>query len=346
MRELERSLTLLLAIAVLLVFWTQQRYPALLHKLDAGTAIRVSGTLSYDALLKTDASMTAVSRIARTTVNWLYTNRYGMYFAVPFGAALMTLLAGSATPRRFSSAASNVLCGAVAGAPLGVCTNCATPVAQSMLVGGASTRMTLAAMISSPSFNPVVVAMAFVLFPFALAMLRMLVPLALLVTLPLIVPESKAAARLGMQMPEQVLPVATRLRRLLLLYGRNVLRLLLLTAPWMLLAAVAGAIGAELIPRYGTHLPVSAWGVALVALLGTLLPVPMALDVSLAYVLFHAGVPVAYVAALLCTLGPVSIYSLSALARQLGRGVSLRLAGLTAGLGFCAGLVMLYGRFN
>jgi hypothetical protein len=71
----------------------------------------------------------------------------------------------------------------------------------------------------------------------------------------------------------------------------------------------------------------------------------MALDVALAYLLYHAGVPTPYVAALLCTLGPVSIYSLSAMGQQLGRGTGLRLAGATATLGSIAGLVvMLLGR--
>jgi hypothetical protein len=115
----------------------------------------------------------------------------------------------------------------------------------------------------------------------------------------------------------------------------------LLTLPWMLLAAVVGALAAELIPAYGTHIPVSILGVLCVAVLGTLLPVPMALDVALAYVLYHAGVPKPYVVALLCTLGPVSIYSLSVLAKQLDRSASLRLAGATAMVGCIAGLVVM-----
>src|SRR5947209_20445537 len=94
-------------------------------------------------------------------------------------------------------------------------------------------------------------------------------------------------------------------------YARNLLRLTVMTLPWMLLAAVVGAAAAELIPAYGTHLPVSFFGVIGVAVLGTLLPVPMALDVALAYVLYHAGVPLPYVAALPRTLGPARSYSLS-----------------------------------
>ncbi len=64
---------------------------------------------------------------------------------------------------------------------------------------------------------------------------------------------------------------------------------------------------------------------------------PMALDVALAYVLYHAGVPAPYVAVLLCTLGPVSVYSLSALGKQLDWGTSLRLGGAVALLGCVVG---------
>jgi hypothetical protein len=67
----------------------------------------------------------------------------------------------------------------------------------------------------------------------------------------------------------------------------------------------------------------------------------MALDVALAFVLYRAGAPPALVVALLCTLGPVSVYSLSALAKQLGRNSMIRLAGATMTLGTAAGLAIL-----
>jgi uncharacterized membrane protein YraQ (UPF0718 family) len=339
-RTLEIALAATIALGVILTFWSQQRYPALLKKLHAGPSVKVAGAISFDALLKVTPEMPVPARVMRTSVNWLYTNRFGMYFALPFGAALMTLLASMASPKRFASTSANVFCGAVAGAPMGVCTNCATPVAQSMIAGGASTRLTVAAMISSPSFNPVVVAMVFVLFPLPLAALRMIVPAVLLLALPLLVPESSKMIR-GIDMPEIVQPISVRLVEFFKTYFGNLLRLVVLTLPWMLLAAFLGALAAELIPAYGTHLPVSVLGVICVAALGTLLPVPMALDVALAYLLYHAGVPTPYVAALLCTLGPVSIYSLSAMGQQLGRGTGLRLAGATATLGSIAGIVMM-----
>jgi hypothetical protein len=337
---LELSLAALIAVGVILIFWSQQRYPALLKKLHAGTGVKVAGGISFDALLKVTPEMPAPARVMRTSVNWLYTNRFGMYFALPFGAAMMTLLAGMAAPKRFSSAAGNVLCGAVAGAPLGVCANCATPVAQSLLVSGASTRLTVAAMISSPSFNPVVVAMAFVLFPLPLAMMRVAVPVLLLAALPLLVRENGLVVK-RIEVFDKEKALAPRLIAFCRTYLRNLLRLTWLTLPWMLLAALVGALAAETIPAYGTHLPVSVAGIVCVAILGTLLPMPMALDVALAYVLYHAGVPVPYVAVLLCTLGPVSVYSLSALGKQLDWRTSLRLGGAVALLGSVAGFVVM-----
>ena len=336
-RTLETTLSILIALAIVLVFWTQQRYPALVKKLHAGQGIQVKGAISFDALLSVTPQMSPAVRIARTTVNWLWTNRFGMYFAIPFGAVMMTLLAPVLGGRRFSSPAGNVLCGAVGGMPLGVCANCATPIGQGLLAGGTSSRMAVAAMISSPSFNPVVLAMVFLLFPLPLALARWLAPALLLTALPWLVKETPAPVLRGISMPETPEALGPRLAAYLASFGKNLLRLTWLTLPWMIVAAVAGAILAEVVPAYGTHLPVSFIGVVAVALLGTLLPVPMALDVALAYVLYHSGVPVPYVAALLCTLGPVSIYSLTALGQQLERSAALRLAGATILLGSLAG---------
>ncbi|MBV9669352.1 MAG: permease [Acidobacteriales bacterium] len=336
-RTLEITFAAVVALSAVVIFWSQQRYPALLKKYHAGAGVKVAGAISFDALLKVTPDMPAQKRIARTSVNWLYTNRFGMYFALPFGAAMMTLFA-STKPKRFGTAAGNVFFGAVAGAPLGVCTNCATPVAQGLLVGGASTRMTLAAMISSPSFNPVVLAMAFVLFPMKLALMRVAAPLIVMLLLPWIVAENEPkAVSFALAMPQEAM--GERIAAFVKAYSKNLLRLAVLTLPWMLLAAVIGATVAELVPAYGTHVPVSLAGVVAVAVLGTLLPLPMALDVALAYVLYRSNVPTPYVAALLCTLGPVSVYSLSAMGRELGAKTSVKLAGVVALLGVAAGVV-------
>ena len=339
-KTLEISAAIVLAALIAAVFWGMQRYPALMKKFHAGTGIHISGAISFDALLPVNPAMPLPTRVARTSVNWLWTNRFGMYFALPFGAAMMTLLAQIERRKRFRYAAANVFCGAVVGAPLGVCANCATPVGQGLLAGGASTRLAVATMISSPSFNPVVIAMAFVLFPARMAVMRVVVPALLLLALPLFVRESELKP-VGLRLPEDVVSPAERAWMLTKSFVRKLLRLTLMTLPWMLLAALIGGLAAEAIPAYGTHLPVSVLGVIGVAVLGTVLPVPMAFDVGLAWVLYRSGVPAPYVAALLCTLGPVSAYSLLALGKQLGRDVPLKLAAATAFLGSVAGVLMM-----
>jgi uncharacterized membrane protein YraQ (UPF0718 family) len=340
-RTIEVVLALVLAAVIAGIFWGEQRYPALIKKLHAGQSIKVSGAISFDALLPVNPGMPVAVRVGRTSVNWIWTNRFGMYFAIPFGAAMMTFLARTRRPRRFEHAAANVLCGAVAGAPMGVCSNCATPIGQSLLVSGASTRMTVAAMISSPSFNPVVLAMAFSLLPWQMAAARVLVPATVLLLVPLLIPEAAPPLR-SINLPDWDTPAPPPVVAVVGAFLRNLFRLTLLTLPWMLLAAVLGALAAELIPAYGTHVPVSVLGVIAVAILGTLLPVPMAFDVGLAWVLYKAGVPAPYVATLLGTLGVVGIYSLTALGHELGVKSAAKLAGTVALLGSIVGLAFLW----
>lgn len=335
-RNVQITLAILAAFAIALIFWTQQRYPSLTKKLHAGPGIQVKGNISFDALLPVTPAMPVAERVGRTAVNWLWTNRFGMYFALPFGAVMMTLLGAGLGRKRFASPSGNVLCGAVAGMPLGVCANCATPIGQGLLAGGASSRLAVAAMISSPSFNPVVLAMVFVLFPLPLAWMRMLVPALLLVLLPILIRENDRPVR-AITMPDDSKTAIQQSLAFLRGFGANLLRLTLLTLPWMILAATLGALLAEVIPAYGTRVPVSFFGVIAVALLGTLLPVPMALDVALAFVLYRSGVPAPYVAVLLCTLGPLSIYSLSALGQHLGRASAFRLGGALIALGCMVG---------
>jgi hypothetical protein len=77
----------------------------------------------------------------------------------------------------------------------------------------------------------------------------------------------------------------------------------------------------------------------LVALVAAFLPVPMAFDVAIAYIAMTHGAPMPYVMAILCTLGIISVFSLSVL----GKTISWRLAGAAyatvAGLGIAAGLI-------
>lgn len=65
----------------------------------------------------------------------------------------------------------------------------------------------------------------------------------------------------------------------------------------------------------------------------------MAFDVAIAFILMAHGTPIPYVATILCTLGIISVYSLSAV----GKTISWKIAGTTyavvVGIGIVAGLI-------
>jgi uncharacterized membrane protein YraQ (UPF0718 family) len=332
----QTSVALLLSLAIGLYFWTESRYPALLKKLHAGQAIHVTGVLSFDALLPVTPAMPAVTRIERTSVNWMWTNRIGMTFGICFGAALLTLL--STLPQiRFKSAAGNTLLGAVAGVPLGVCANCVAPIGRGLFVAGASSNTVLATMISSPMLNVVVLAMAFTLFPLKIALVRLMVPLVLLALVPVVVRHTIPSSERDAPVPNAgrwLQPVGSTLKN----YFAHLARLAAATIPLMILAAILGAVVAELVPAHDIPLKVSILGIILVALVGTFLPVPMAFDVAAAFILMARGVPMPYVVILLCTLGAFSIYPMLILGRTISWRTAVTLFGTVVLLGICAGV--------
>jgi len=324
----------LLALGIASYFWIDSRYPALLKKLHSGAAIKTSGVLSFDAKMPVAATMPLATRIEHTTINWMWTNRIGMTFSLFFGAAVLTLLP-LLPRRRFRSAAANTALGAITGVPLGVCANCVAPIGQSLYEGGASSATVLATMISSPMLNVVVLIMVFALFPPGVALFRLAVPLILIALVPWLVGQTKSVD-VQCQVPSSgwLVPATGTLRQ----YGKNLLRLAATTIPFMILAALLGAIVAELIPSQAIPTHVSLLGIILVALAGAFLPVPMAFDVAAAFILMSRGVPLPYVVTLLCTLGAFSVYPMLIVGRTMSWKTSARVFAAVMGLGILAGV--------
>jgi uncharacterized membrane protein YraQ (UPF0718 family) len=123
-------------------------------------------------------------------------------------------------------------------------------------------------------------------------------------------------------------------------YARSFWTVFRVAFPLMILAAVLGAFAVELLPQQGLSGSVSVIGIIVVALVSAFLPVPMAFDVAIAYILMTKGVPLPYVAVILCTLGIISVYSLAVV----GKTISWKIAGATYGvivlLGIAAGLAV------
>lgn len=326
----------LLSVSIALYFWVDSRYPALLKKLHSGRSIHAAGLLSFDARMPVTAEMPASTRIAHTTVNWMWTNRIGMTFGICFGAALLTLL--PMLPRkRFKSAAANTLLGAVGGVPLGVCANCVAPIGQSLYEAGAEPGTVLATMISSPTLNVMVLAMLFALFPFPVAVLRVAAPLALIALVPWLTRRVQPASDVAGIAPNDwgwFRPATGTLKQ----YLRNLARLAATTIPLMVLAGVLGAVLIELVPAQDIPTKVTLLGIVLIAIVGTFLPVPIAFDVAAAFVLLTRGVPTPYVVTLLCTLGAFSVYSLLILGRTISWRTAFAVYSAVALVGAVAGV--------
>jgi uncharacterized membrane protein YraQ (UPF0718 family) len=112
-------------------------------------------------------------------------------------------------------------------------------------------------------------------------------------------------------------------------------------APLMLLAALLGALVIELLPQNALTTAtahVTLAGIILVELIGAFLPVPMAFDVVIAYILMTRGVPLPYVVTLLCTLGIYSVYSFAVLGKAISWKVAASAYGAVAFLGIVAGV--------
>ncbi|HEY6128772.1 MAG TPA: permease [Candidatus Acidoferrum sp.] len=335
-----RVIAIALMAGIASFFWVDSRYPSLLKKYRAGSAIKVAGTLSFDKVYSVDRTMPLATRVWKTSVNWLNTNRVGMTFGFFFAAAALTFL-GTVAWRRTRFAPVNALVGAAVGMPLGVCANCVAPIGRAFYASGVSTESVLAAMFSSPTLNLVVLAMTFTLFPTQVGFLKMAtVAVMIFAVAPLLgigqKPKGATSCALDIPTEETWRAAVTGIAKT---YAKSFWYVLRVGLPLMLLAAVLGALVAEAVPQNALLGNVTVVGIALVASIGTFLPVPMAFDVVIAYLAWSKGVPLPYVVALLCTLGIYSVYSLSVVGKTISWRVAATIYGAVTALGTLAGLL-------
>jgi uncharacterized membrane protein YraQ (UPF0718 family) len=336
-----RSLAILLMVAIAGIFWVDSRYPALLKRYHSGTQIKASGALTFGAVYRVDPGMPLAMRVFRTTVNWLDANRIGMTFSFLFGPAALTFLA-TLPRRRSNSRYLNTLFGAAAGAPLAVCTNCIAPIVRGLYASGVSMESVLATMFASPALNVVVLAMTFALFPVSVALVKLATVLFLIFVFAPLVSSRQHTAAGAIACPIAFAAAETWVRAV-----SNTARSFLksfwyvfrVAFPLMILAALLGALVIELLPSQLLLAQVTIGGIVLVALVSTFLPVPMAFDVAIAYIAMSKGVPLPYVVTILCTLGIISVFSLSVVGKSISWKIALAAYSTVVLLGTLAGVL-------
>lgn len=253
-----------------------------------------------------------------STINWVATNIPGMLFGLYLGSALLALFSWLPTIKK-ESPYLDLITGIALGIPLGVCVNCAMPVAKGMIQGGNRPGIPMALMFSSPVLNIIVITMTFSLLPPAFGLIKYLLTLIfLLAILPVLLRRTYWASPFKGDTDEMACQLAfssqpenwkqaitTSLKH----FFQCFLYLMRKTAGWMLLAGLAGAFVSHVMPlqSFSTQ-EVTLFSLILLSCVGVFLPVPIAFDVIMAKVLYSAGLPPQYVMILLMTLGTYSIF--------------------------------------
>ncbi|MBL4872430.1 MAG: permease [Rhodobacteraceae bacterium] len=317
-------------------------------------SIQLEDPLSFEALLTVDPSMPMWKKIVFTTINWVKTNKNGMTFGVLFGAAFLTLIRYLPV-RSFRGRYANSALGMAIGAPLGVCVNCAAPIAKGMYSAGARAETTLSAMIASPTLNIVVLTMAFSLFPIEIAVTKLALSIfVILIVVPMVIrltPEvelSEAATaaedgtcELDLSKPklnESLISAAGGFVRDFL---KDLWFIASLTIPLMFLAGFLGAVVGNLVPLESfSTAEVTFLFLIVVAVVGVFLPVPIGFDVVVAGTLLSAGLSIGFVMTLVFTLGIFSVYSFIIVGSTISWKVSRNMVLTIVVLGVLAGYGM------
>ncbi|MEP5152166.1 FG-GAP-like repeat-containing protein [Planktotalea sp.] len=329
-------------LALALVFWFGSRYPALNEKALMGGDAPLSG-LAFDILFDIFPDSSLWWQFIANTFNWVYTNIKGMTFGVLFGAAIITFLS-LIKKRAFESSFANAALGTAIGAPLGVCVNCAAPIAFGLHMGRMRLETTLSALIASPTLNVIVVTMSFSLLPIHVALTKLVLAIVMvLFVVPMLckyvlVSETQSTrngtaalaniseargltAWIGRSLApmDAGAPPATLFAALLWFvrtYSRNLFFISIITVPMMFVAGMLGAIVAmsfdsaalyDSLPRAGI-VPILL-AMCLVALIASIAPAPIALDVILTVVLMGVGMASHFATVVLIALGSYSVYA-------------------------------------
>jgi uncharacterized membrane protein YraQ (UPF0718 family) len=332
-----RRLTILIVFILLVMagFWGSSRYPALSNKAALSGTAGFEDTMTHEAAFHIPDDATLPTQVLYTTLNWYETNWRGMAFGLVLAAAFLTLLSylpNKPSDKRFR----NSFMGMLVGTPLGVCVNCVAPIAKGIYEAGSKMETALAVMFSSPTLNIVVLTMLFTIFPFYMAMMKLVATFVLiLIIVPLISKDPLPASQRKSPAPALVdsclwepggddwLQALTGSFRD---YRKNLSYIVIRTVPLMLLAGLLGALGSHLWSfdkLIGVKLNLIS--LAFIAFMGTFLPLPIAFDLMLAQALMMSGLAPGFVMVLLFTLGTFSIYSAMIVTRTFSMAMAVKL---------------------
>ncbi|MEO1925578.1 MAG: FG-GAP-like repeat-containing protein [Gammaproteobacteria bacterium] len=349
---------LLFTIVISAIFWSQSRIPALNEKAQMGLRTNF-GELAFEIILPVTQEQALLERVIKSSINWAYTNLVGMLFGLLFAAAILTVL-GTIKSRSFKRPWLNTLSGIFLGAPLGVCVNCATPIAFGIFSAGARLETALATLFSSPTLNVIVLTMSFTLLPWEMALAKLFGVLLLLISIPFLVnkfsniSDSKnlkniAARKFTKELTNCSIQTQTNVDESFIeamfvtvrSFIKHTIYVVKFALPLMLLAGFLGAFVLELVPfDIFSSVNASILSFVVCALVAMILPVPIAFDIIIVMALLANGADKGLATIILFGLGIYSIYPAFLIARYISIRLSLAIAVtviiISCGLGFAS----------
>ena len=283
------------------------------------------------------ASMTAF----RDAVGYAKVVWPALVFGVLISAALRTSLARTPLRRLFSgSSVRDQLAGALAGAPLMLCSCCVAPIFPAVYQRTRRLARALALTLASPSLNPAALTLSFLLFPLRIAGATVAMALIMALLGPAVVAKITGDSALPAT-PEKDAPQNSTWRGLLTSYANSIVHVSVRTVPLILLGIWASMwIMRRLPPQLGAATGAHVLAVAMIALVATILTLPSLFEIPLALSMLAVGGPAGGAAALLFAGPAINLPSLIVIGRYSSWKVGASLAVLVWGIALTGGLLL------
>jgi uncharacterized membrane protein YraQ (UPF0718 family) len=302
--------------------------------LRAVSAVHATGKLSIAPGAIIDGGVLA------TTLAYFRKIWPALTYGVLVGAAVRAAIPASTVRRWFGGrGATPTLTGALAGAPLMLCSCCITPVFSGLYRRGARLGPSLAMMLASPGFNLGALVLTFALLPTRVGVARVLAASAIVLGLSALIGRTldRAAASdaEACATPEQ--DELETPRHFVVRFLRSAAYLVAVTVPLIL----AGVLVSGLVLPHVTRLAGASLvvGVAVTALVATLAALPTFFEIPIGLVLLSLGAPPGVVTAFVIAGPVVNLPSLLVLGREAGPRVALALGAGVWVVSMAAGLL-------
>ncbi len=263
-----------------------------------------------------------------------------LVFGVLISAAAHTSLSRTSLGGLFRGrTVRDQLTGALAGAPLMLCSCCVAPIFPAVYQRTRKAAPALAMTLASPSLNPAALALSFILFPWRIAGARLAMALVLVLVGSLVVARITHPRVLALT-PEKD-PRDDTWLGLLSSYGNSLLYISLRTVPLILLGIwLSMGIMRQLPSNLGAAPGSHVLAVILVALFAVLLTLPSLFEIPLALSILAVGGPVAGAVAVLFAGPAINLPSLLVIGRHSNWKVAVSLGAMVWVIAVAGGLLV------